>query len=137
MEFESEYEWIEIKCKEDVLPILQEEKENRAWHREEKDLVKDKDSNHAFNKINSMNRKSYLSGRMSGFFKSKKIDALLEKGFGLRYNGVMLKIDTKNDFWGEFNYYPKSDKMYAKSWKKWYTYSWSWIEKKLINNDKL
>jgi hypothetical protein len=84
-----------------------------------------------------MDKKTYKSGKMSGFFKSKKIDALLDKGFDLKYNGVMLKIDTKDKFWGEFNYFPKSNKMYARNWNKWYEHSWGWIEKKLINNNRL
>lgn len=132
--------WIEIKTKDDVLPILEDYKEYRMEMRSEiKELEKEleEDSNYAFNRTNRLNSNTFRLNKMSGFLKSNKIDALLEKGFTLKFNGVILNIDTNNDFWGDFNYYPKSGKMYAKNWKMWYENSWFWIQKKLINNDRL
>jgi hypothetical protein len=130
-------EWIEIKSKRDVLPIIEEYKEYRQGIKEELEELKDDDSNHAMYRRIHLGTRNFERNKVSGFFNSKKIDALLSKGFDLKYNGIMLVIDTKNYNWGEFNYYPKSNKMYAKKWKKWYDYSWYWIEKKLINNDEL
>lgn len=135
MEFNTE--WIEIKCKEDILPIIEDYKEYRKEIREELNELKDDDSNHGTHRSMHLGRKTYKANKMTGFLKSSKIDALLNKGFKLKFNGVMLNIDTNNYSWQDFNYYPKSDRMYAKKWKKWYDYSWSWIEKKLINNDEL
>lgn len=129
--------WIEIKTKEDVLPIIEDYKEYRKEMREEIKELEDDDSNYADNRTGRLHSNTFRLNKMSGFLKSNKIDALLAKGFALKFNGVMLNIDTKNDFWGDFNYYPKSGKMYAKNWKMWYNNSWFWIQKKLINNNRL
>jgi hypothetical protein len=129
--------WIEIKTKEDIKPIIEEYKLYRKCIKEEMDELKDDDSNHGSYRRMHLGTKIFHMGRFTGFLKSNKIDALLDKGFDLKFNGTILNIDTKNDFWGDFNYYPKSNKMYAKNWKKWYVDSWFWIQKKLINNERL
>lgn len=130
-------DWIEIKCKEDVLPIIEEYKDDLDSIEEELKGFEGDESNHALHRSMHLGTKTYKTDRVLKFFSSKKIDLLLDKGFELRFNWVMLKINTKNNFWGEFNYYPQSNKMYAKNWKMWYKNSWQWIEKKLINTNRL
>lgn len=129
--------WIEIKTKEDVLRIVKFYNQCIKNIKDEQEALKGDDSNHGLHRRLHLETKIIATNRQFNFFNSNKVDALLGKGFNVRFNGAILRIDTKNDFWGEFNYYPKCGKLYAKKWKTWYEHAWSWVDKKLINNDRL
>jgi hypothetical protein len=128
---------IPIKTKEDKLSIVEFYRQCIKNIKDERERLKGDDSNHGLHRRLHLDTKIIATNRQFNFFNSNKVDTLLDKGFDLKFNGAILKIDTKNQFWGEFNYYPKCGKLYAKNWKKWYENSWSWIDKKLINNDKI
>jgi hypothetical protein len=126
-----------IKTKEDKLRIVEFYRQCSKNINDELESLKGDDSNHGLHRRLHLQTKIFSTNKSIRFFNSNKIDALLDKGFDLYFNGAMLKIDTKNQFWGEFNYYPKCSKLYVKNWKKWYENAWFYIEKKLINNDRL
>lgn len=128
---------IPINNKEDKITIAEFYKQCIKNIKDEMESLKGDDSNHGMYRRLHLDTKIIATKRQYNFFNSNKVDALLDKGFALKFNGAILKIDTKNEFWGEFNYHPKCGKLYAKNWKKWYENSWSWIDKKLINNDRL
>lgn len=128
---------IPIKTKEDKIRIVEFYKQCIKNTKDEIESLKGNDSNHAMHRRLHLDSKIIATKRQFNFFNSTKIDSLLGKEFDVYFNGAILKIDTKNEWWGEFNYYPKCGKLYAKKWKKWYTHAWSFVENKLINNDKL
>jgi hypothetical protein len=129
--------FIQIKTKDDNLFNIKFYEQCIKNIKNEIETLKGDDSNHAMHRRLHLESKIIATKRQFNFFNSNKIDSLLGKGFDVYFNGAILKIDTKNQWWGEFNYYPKCGKLYAKKWKKWYTHAWSFVENKLINNDRL